>query len=357
MKKIFFLILAVALYGCGDGGGGAQVIVTGSTDPVPEGEPETGDVVLALRTGTAMKFYDGSVVWSWKDETVTRAESQVYSAQNVLYSLDAGGETVTSKNLVTVPDGVCLDGANTWIIERVSPDEAYALGAQAKWYTKIFKNADEYGHWYDRMFYTEKITTLGTDVYYQKSGGTWWHIDGTKNNINVLVENGFVVWDFNATLRTAKIDDVAVSWTTNYFNNADHWLKSGSKWYSHNGYTWDGATLVENGSVMTGVRSYQNTVIPAGTRYENGEDVLYWIDCRTGYVIRHVPSVNQKIDFVRLYTGDGTNETGVYYHSLLLPVIADDNLYFFFDAQVYRYDFITGLVSLFTNGVSEVMEY
>jgi hypothetical protein len=60
---------------------------------------------------------------------------------------------------------------------------------------------------------------------------------------------------------------------------------------------------------------------------------------------------------VRLYTGDGTTEEGLYYKPILKPVIVGDCLYFIFDAMVYKYDFVTGLTSLFTSGVSEVIPY
>jgi hypothetical protein len=104
-------------------------------------------------------------------------------------------------------------------------------------------------------------------------------------------------------------------------------------------------------------RSYGNVVITAGTHYENGEDVLYFIQCATGHVIRYVPSVNQYTEFVRLYTGDGQTETGLFYKALLKPVIIDDGLFFIFDATTFRYDFTTGLASPFATGISEVMEY
>lgn len=383
MKKLLvfvFVFLALTLVGC-SGDGSNEPIVTGDdTPPIIDPDDPHGPVVAALKTAEGIKFYDGESIWLWRPGTGERAESRMYANGNTLYALDAEGSTIQSRAIATDPDRIRIElssgsssalkamsatsdpielaDADVWIVETLSADEAAALGGLPKPYTRIWSNADEYGDWMSRQYETDELTIHNGNIFARTTpGGAWVHINGTMSGINVVVNGGFVVHDFNATTRTANIDGVPVTWSYNFFNTAKQWLRSGAKWYSHNGYTWDGATLVEHGSAMWDWRSYGNVIITAGTHYENGEDVLYFIQCATGHVIRYVPSVNQYTEFVRLYTGDGQTETGLFYKALLKPVIIDDGLFFIFDATTFRYDFKTGLTSPFATGISEVMEY
>lgn len=351
------LILIIALsfaLACGDDST-TRVIVTDPSGPVPE-EPippaENEAVQLALTTSTSIKFYDGKTIWTWKTGNVRRAGSGAYSSENILYMLNEFGQTVSSKALVAVPDTITLDGSDVWITENIDPETAYAAGALYKDYTRVYKNSAEVGTWYDRQYKTECITVLDGNAWGRTDAGTWKHLNGVKS-VRMVVPDDFAITDYNSTTKTALINGIPVSWTLNFFNGANYWLNG----YSQNGYRWDGSNLTETGLVMAELRAVQNIIISAGTRFENGEDVLYWINCATGWVIRHVPSTNQSTDHVRLYTGDGTTEEGLYYKPILKPVIVGDNLYFQFDAQFYRYNFVTGLTAHFTSGVSEIIEY
>lgn len=355
------LILLIALsffVACGDDSP-ARVIVTDPAPPVEPGPepPDNEPVQIAAYTDTSLKFYDGASLWTWKDGKTCRAESGIYSSGNVLCFLDAYGDVDTSRALVVEPDAVALDGADTWIIENIDPETAYSMGALYKDYTRVYKNAVEIGHWYDRQYKSDRLVIHNGDAFARSTVGAWYHLNGTKTGVRIAIPDGFAIWNYNGTAKTATIDGTAVSWTLNFFNGAAYWLNAGTTWYSQNGYSWNGAALVESGLVMSELRSVQNVIISAGSRYENSEDVLYWLNCATGWVIRHVPSTNQRTDHVRLYTGDGTTETGLYYKELVKPVIAGNHLYFIFDAQVYRYNFVTGLTALFTSGVSEIFQY
>jgi hypothetical protein len=353
------------------------VEVVGPTPPA-----EFGTVKIALYTSESIKFYDGNTIWEWKTGNIKKATNRIYTSGNVIYKLDERGETIASRNLIIEPDAIAINPeyitsrgeiqeeinlgeSDIWIIEHILPQEAYDLGALYKDYTKIYLNSVEQGNWFDNQYFCEKIVVLNNDIWGQITTGAWKHLNGSKTNIRIVVENGFAIWDYNSSAHTAIIDNIAVSWTTNFLNGANHWLKSGNTWYSQNGYTWDGTTLVEDGSTMLNwrMRPYDTgysegvVIIPAGTRYENGEDVLYWIECNSGHVIRYVPSVDQYQLSIRLYTGDGYRSTGLALQQTLSPVIADDYLYFIYDANTYRYSFITGLTSHFTEGVSEVWEF
>jgi hypothetical protein len=381
MKRLTILLIAIAILSVAACSNEGDVDVTDPTPPPvvqPDPPPEAGPVVLALKSGDHLRLFDGTNVWVWQYGDVKRARNRVYSSDTVLYALDDMGSTYSSKNIVTVPDKIGITDApvsgmsmfsamsttidlsetETWIVEDITPEEAQGLGMPYQAYTKVYHNADEYGTWQDRDWYAEKLVTLDQDVYARIGTGAWYHVNGTRDNVRVVVEDGFAVYSYDSTNREAVIDGVSVSWSTNFFNGANEWQLSGGVWYSQNGYSWDGVTLTEDNLCMSDFRDVQNLIIAAGTRYENGEDVLYWINCATGYVIRHVPSADGCIEYVRLYIGDGETLTGMYYKEILKPVIADDYLYFIYDDnQTYRYSFITGLVGVFASGVEEIWTY
>lgn len=376
--KYAAVIAIVAIMGC-SGDGSNEAIVTGDDTPVVvDPDDPHGPVVASAVTAQGIKFYDGESLWLWRPGDGMKADSRVYSNAETLYALDEYGNTTSTLALATAPDRVRiilgsaapgmamkaasteipLADAETWVVETISAEEAYALGKLYKPYTRIWRDLDEYGVWGERDFETDELTVHDGNIYARTTpGGAWYHINGDRTRIHTVIGGGFVAHDFDSAARTATIEGVAVAWSFNFFNAAKQWQYSGGKWYSLNGYTWDGTTLVENGSKMWDFRTLSNVVTAAGTRVENGETVLYWVRCDTGHVIRFVPSANQYIEFIRLYTGDGTSETGVYYKSTLKPIVIDDGLYFIFDADTFRYDFVSGLTSPFASGVSEVMEY
>lgn len=373
---LFMVVLCMVFLMCSsDEPRNTTVIVTGTEQPppvIPVEPPEHDPVILTLATSNSIKFFDGSVIWTWNTGNVKQAENRVYSKENIVYALDMYGRTSDSRQLPVIPDlidaivqpqsktiigEIELTNTDIWIVEHISPEEALAAGAQYKPYTRLYLNNNEYGNWYVNDFEVDTLLHYNDDIYVMITTGAWKCITGNKENVRLVIENGFALYDYNSTLRTATIDGVSVSWSTNFFNSSKYWLKSGFVWYSQNGYSWDGVTLVENGLAMADWRTSQNLIITAGTRYENSEDVCYFVNCATGYVIRYVPSVNQYTEFVRLYVGDGSTEIGTYYRKELKPIIIDDDLFFIYDAQVYKYNFTNGLTSLFTSGVTEVLEY
>lgn len=354
---------------------GNGVIITDDTPPpdeIPVGgdgdgditDPENDIVKVVLFTNSALKFYDENIIWTWKSTYSARAESGVYSSENVLYYLNEYGQTIDADNLVVEPDFIRIIDGDIYIIENIPPEDAFAQGALYKNYTKIYLNNVEYGNWLTRDYKIIKTVVSNDELYGQIETGAWYHLNGLLTDINIAQED-LAIYDYDTDTKTAKINNIPVSWITNFMNSAKYWLKSDEIWYSQNGYTFDGATLTEDGSILTDWRiapfltGYTDApwMISAGRRWENGEYVLYWIECNSGWVIRFVPSSNQQTLFIRIYTGDGERTTGVYYKDLLKPIIIENHLYFIYDAQTYRYNFTTGLTGHFASGVSEVWEF
>jgi hypothetical protein len=338
-------------------------------------DPEiiTSDPIIAIKTADSLKFYDGLYLWTWNTGKIERAKSKNYSCDNILYKLDDLGYTEESRTLITIPDyisitdgtvykksskSITLQNSNIWIIEDISADEAMQAGALPKPYTKIYCNAIEYGNWRQNQYVLENIITLDNDIYGQIPTTRWYHLNGTKEDVRVVTDSGLAIYDYDLVNKRCMINGVMAWFSTNFFNGAKQWQKSGDVWYSQNGYSWDGETLVENGLAMADYKTVGNMVISAGTRFENGETVLYWIQCATGEVLRYIPSINQVKKYIDIYIADGTTETGLLFLNTLKPQIIDDYLYFIFEENVYRHNFLTGITSHFVSGdIEEVWEY
>jgi len=351
------------------------IILPGNPQTPNTEDPEiiTSDPIIAIKTADSLKFYDGLYLWTWNTGKIERAKSKNYSCDNILYKLDDLGYTEESRTLITIPDyisitdgtvykksskSITLQNSNIWIIEDISADEAMQAGALPKPYTKIYCNAVEYGNWRQNQYVLENIITLDNDIYGQIPTTRWYHLNGSKDEVRVVTESGLAIYDYDLVNKRCMINGVMAWFSTNFFNGAKQWQKSGDIWYSQNGYSWDGETLVENGLAMADYKTVGNMVISAGTRFENGETVLYWIQCATGEVLRYIPSINQVKKYIDIYIADGTTETGLLFLNTLKPQIIDDYLYFIFEENVYRHNFLTGITSHFVSGdIEEVWEY
>jgi hypothetical protein len=385
---LFWIGFLFMICGCSDNQAPQVVVSDEQEDPpiilpdepeiIPEDpdteEPEiiTSDPIIAIKTADSLKFYDGLYLWTWNTGKVERAKSKNYSCDNILYKLDDLGYTEESRALVTTPDqisitegtvytkskSITLQDSNIWIIEDISADEAMQAGALPKPYTKIYCNAIEYGNWRQNQYVLENIITLNNDIYGQIPTTRWYHLNGSKDEVRVVTESGLAIYDYDLVNKRCMINGVMAWFSTNFFNGAKQWQKSGDVWYSQNGYSWNGETLVENGLAMADYKKVGNMVISAGTRFENGETVLYWIQCATGEVLRYIPSINQVKKYIDIYIADGTTETGLLFLNTLKPQIIDDYLYFIFEENVYRHNFLTGITSHFVSGdIEEVWEY
>jgi len=299
---------------------------------------------IIFQDGNQVKFFNGSSVIVKQNGASTYAGDRSITVNHKLYYMDAAGNITSQFSLNITPDfcAVDLDG-NAWTGEIIDPITAESLGVLPANYLKVYKNNVEFGDWRTRKYLCVNMFLCGSDIIAINSTGSYHDISGNKTAINSAM--GFVVYDFNATIRTAKIDGIDVSWTTNYFNTAKEW--SGS--YSWNGYKWDGVTLTENGSALTVWRVRANypitlpenaVVISAGQSVFNEETHYFFIECNSGWLFKYIPSSDTLHQVTRLYTGDGYRDTGIYYSKILNPVCSHDSLYFKFDdGGLYRMRF------------------
>lgn len=336
---------------CACGSDSASVNVSDSyIPPVITPDPETPETIsggvkrIIYQDGDTVKFFDTSSVYVGYTGVSSYAGSREISVNDRLLYMDSTGNITGQYTLNITPDfcAVDLDG-NVWTGEIIDPVTAESLGATPANYFKVYKNNVEYGTWQSRKYLAVNMFLCGTDIIAVNNTGSYHDISGTKTGINSA--DGFVIYDFNSTDRTAKIDGISVSWTTNYFNNAKSWNGA----YSWNGYKWDGATLTENGTVLTAWRNKANypiilpenaVIISAGNAIFAGETHYFFIECNSGWLFKYIPSSDTLVQMTRLYTGDGYRDTGIYYSKILSPVCSYDSLYFKFDdGGLYRLRF------------------
>jgi hypothetical protein len=370
MKKLKFILLIIIglfLLSCTDRVSSSSSSEStsssndGSTDtspgnPAPSPESNDGDsvIVLSILTDDAIYFYDGELNDASHD-TPKACGFRCFTdgQEKVFYGDD--GEPIAFEWLDNPFDFVAGD----WTVEKIDPQTALGLGAQARHYTRVYYQGTESGNWFLNQWETTGLfETISGDVIAIDQNQSFRPVSANISNINSAGD--LLVYDFDGIGRTAMIDDGSttfVSWTTNSFNNADQWLKSGDIWYSWNGYEFQ-TSLTEYANSMFGwnngnepVETEESAVvIAAGVR----DSVLYWIECNSGWLIKYTPSNDQLAPSHRLYMGDGFRITGIAHKNELKPVTIGDFLYFHESGSIWKLNLDSGVVQLFFAGSGEV---
>lgn len=339
----------------------------------PNGQP----VELAVITEGYMEFKTGGELWRVVDGVVKSAKKNIYSIERegVAYLLEFNeyGAVIdwtilnTAPIAITVKDGDSIrditSGDEVWLLEEITPEESQAMGGLYRDHTRIWKNGVEVGAWNQNRWKADCVFVPGAGITVARNaGGSWHNLEGDTNIVRAY-DGGIIINDVNAEAKTGVISDNTgnhpVTFTLNFFIGA-YWQEAGGVWYSHNGYTWSSAAgLNEQVNELWGwnIGDYPTTghptgeiplPIPAGVRMEGAEEVTYWLECNSGWLIRHVPSFDRVDIERRLYDGDYLRETGARLSRELDPVISGDHLYFNYDNEVRDYNFNTGEVTVFT---------
>jgi hypothetical protein len=345
--KRFIVFITAFLFACGNGSSGkkSEVIITDDTIPdiiIDTGtDIQGGEKYLVYYDSGTVKFFNGSSIYIGYTGASCYAGERAISVADKVYYMDSNGNITDQISLNIEPDFCVVDlDNNVWTGESLNPEESYNAGLIARYHLKVYKN-----NVYVKTIQAEIVSMFlcGSDVIAINNVGAYFDISGDKENINSASE--FVIYDFNATTKTAKIDGVNISWSLNYFSGAKSWNGP----YAWNGYKWDGATLSENGSALTCWRvrseypitlSENAVVIAAGSSIFNMETHYFFIECNSGWLFKYIPSSDTLVQVTRLYTGDGTRATGIYYSKILQAVCSYDSLYFKFDdGGLYRMRF------------------
>lgn len=312
----------------------------GEPEPEPvqqtEQEPEPSDIILTISTPDGLYTYNGS------DTTLIAGESiHVTGRQYISGSTLTDYATDATSDIGHEPTRAAYDGVDLWTCVEIPPDEALAAGGQYKYYTEFMQNSVSLGHWVFNQHRCIDLAASSGVIVVETETGALIDIHGLINGIHVA-QPGLLISDYDGIARTAEINSAPVSWSTNYMSGAV-WQQIDGLWVGHNGYIWDGSTLIETVSDWHDYpypSSSPNGEAPVVVNAGNG----YWIDCNTGELIRDGAIV------ATLYTGDMTRESGLVIAETISPTIIENELYFFHDGAVRRYNLDTGFSDVFYNG-------
>jgi hypothetical protein len=346
-------------------------IPPGHDIPEPEPEPEILPAKLAIYNNSTVYFYDGLQFTEWRTGQAKYVEPGKIAVDDILYMLDEYGNEISSIQLPAIPSGVKYSGSDFWLAETIPAEFAYASGALYKDYTQIYKNHDAVGHWSQNQWIaSELIKTESGEIIAQKLNDAFVAINSTIaiEKINSTTENGPLFYNHDPILRTGRVKMTggiqSISWATNHFNNAKYWLFANNEWQSQNGYKFsESAGLTENVTALQDFNAYPYPIelpwpeaprmISAGVRSENSEDVTYWIECNTGWLLRYVNSINELQQKFQLYPGDGYAVTGNLHRESLKPVIVENTIYFYYNGSIWSSDLGTGTTAVFYAGNAE----
>lgn len=387
MKKIIPLFLVVIVYVCCFVAGillstllwGCTRIVTAPyVPPVPVFNPEEpGAIKIALYNGTRLMLHDGNEVVMSNAGEFRNASARIFSRGDILEYFDGDGYVIHSSYLPATPEavhsrvgasvaahGVTIYSDEVWTLERIEPAEAYSLGAMYREYTRVYQGPDEIGAWYLNEWQVKEVVSPASgQIIAIDTAGDFHNLTDSAVPFRIY-DNKLMIHDVDQVTNSGYFSDYtgtyAEDWQYNWFNSSE-WQLADDVWYSSKGHTWSGAAgLIEESTVMWDFNEwpypidtvYANApvIVPAAVRYDTGEECTFWVECNTGWLYRHIPSIDRLDMIVRLYQGDGERTTGVSYRAFLRPVYSpdEDALYFHDVGGLMRYDFGTGLVTVFS---------
>lgn len=387
MKKSIFLcgIIALLLSAISCGGGGNTVILppvapeppviddptpdpTPEPDPIPEPaptpdpapEPETLSRTIFIYNATAETIgtSDGIYYYELNTGKSANAHDGFVSVGDILHGIDDTGTSTITSRLPVTPDAVAISG-DVWSFENIDPVTASGLGALPKWYTKIYQGSTEYGAWYLNQWQTVSVVVTNSgDITTTDTVGKLRSAKEPDLSISTAVHDGIMIHGMDAANLRAYIrdngTDTLIYGASNYFISANKWIEASGIWYSWNGFTWDGTNFTESATALRDfivVGSNAPVVIPVGSRIEHSEAVTYWIECNTGWLYRHTPSIDRLEMIIQLWQGSGLRVDGIACAAEIKPVITDENMFFTWNVTVWKYNFTDSLVSSFAAGV------
>lgn len=390
MRNIINFIAAVALtlfafwlVGCSVQAPVDPVVIDHGDEEPADPPVEMSNILLALYDGATLRLWDGNTLNDAYVGHVIPAGRKKLAIEDVLYYFDENGASVASKWLPVIPTAVVTTESSSLsrasvvyeddviTLEDIPPEEAYALGARYKNYTRVFENGVEIGAWYlNEWECTDVIKTASGHILAIDGLGRYINLTDDKE-IDTAYEDGIML--YNMETQYGYIADASgsyeVTWSMNYFDHS-RWQLADGVWYTENGYTWTPETgVISNANCLydlnawatmpelyTGIFPDMPYLLPAGVHEENGEEVTYWIECNTGKLLRHIPSIDRLDMVIELYDGPDTRSGGIPYFNTLDPVIIDGLMYYHEDGAVKTFDLTTGLVSVFSVD-QEVIEW
>lgn len=379
MKKLILLLFIFGLFfGCQidkneEKPNNPPVIEPPVTEP-PIVEPEDDYVVeLALYDGQTLRYWDGTTMHDAYIGHIEHAGHRRISIDNVLYWMNENGQSVQSQWLPVVPDAITTREAgakasvvyedDVFTLEDIPPEEAYALGALYRHYTRVFVNSVEEGLWYMNQWEVVDVITTDSGHIIAIDAQKHWHNLTDSKEVYLAYDGGLMF--YNMSSQHGYVADASgeyeITWVTNFMDN-NHWQLADGVWYSDRGFTWTAeGGVVSNANELYCFNTYDTYpdwydapfaqspfTVPGGVRTEHGEEVTFWIECVTGTLYKHIPSTDQIVVVVEIYEGPMSREGGWAKAQVLEPEIVGNHFYYHEGGSIRRMDFDSGVLSIFS---------
>jgi len=370
MKKIITLItLSIIFFSCNRGQEPiietrtitetqtVTVIVTNSENT------ETNDINVPLNpvdffiyeNEKIYTMYDGNKLL-WTNTKAAYAGNFKIAISNILYYFDNNGNITNSLWLPEIPDFIAMNGTDTYILKTIDPQTAYDQGGLYKYYTDIYLNGVQVNHWSLNQFKVIDFFVSKDDTFiYQKDDFTYHDISGTKQDI-FYADKNILIYDYDGGFNTATFifneNTYTRSWALNYLGNALSFQIANSNLYSPNGYVLSSAGVMsELENALTNfnnpVSAIAQMVTKLCVRNENNEEVTYWLNCNSGNIYRHIPSIDSLEITGSLFSGVNDASIGLVIADNLNPHYIDGVLYYFYNGNTWFYDFnVSGTIGV-----------
>jgi hypothetical protein len=329
-------------------------------EPTPDPEPEpTIQPFTMASIGAEIKFTDGQ---NWViSQYEKHAGGGWYMVADELHQIDTVGN-VTATVFAPEPGDIVKRTSTGFVIcDIMTPEEAAALGALPRTYSQFLHYSDdaqqwtELKHWsLNRWECTDIVETESGHILAQDTVTAWHDLVGSAAAFTAN-EGGVLVANYDANTRRADfITSQGVTagvWATNYMSSAKNWIIHAGKYYSHNGYELTpGTGLAESANALDGFQSAPYpvdlpngetpTMIPVGS--DADLNVIYWIECNSGWLVELRTATNQVMVDRRLFVGDGMKMSGLAVAKKIRPLFIDNVIYFNHDSSVLYLDLTTG---------------
>lgn len=358
MKNLITSLLFLTLTACG----GGDSTVTLPPEPPPDTPPVALQRTIFIydKTTPEIGTSDGEYYYPLSQEKAANARDGFISIGDILHGIDDTGTSIITQRLPIIPDKIAIQGANIWCFEIIPADVAGPLGALWKPYTRIYLNNSEYGTWRDNQYeIDDAIVTDSGDIIILDTGGKYRNIQDPSMVVSYAGHNGLLIHSIDIATRRASIRDISgdyrVAFNENYFLSSRPYIEANGVYYSWNGHTLAGGVLTERATIMhefvTLWYAERPVLVGVGSRVEYSEAVTYWIECNTGMMYRHTPSINLLEEVILLYQGSGLRGDGINAKAEIKPVVAGDYLFYSWGGTVWKYEFASGIISSFAAGV------
>lgn len=289
----------------------------------------------------------GNYKYLWTNVKASYAGNNRIAISNVLYYFDNNCNVTNSKWLPTVPDLIAINGSDIWIVKKISAEYSLSQGGMYKEHSQIWKNNSIYSEWYNNQFEITDLFLTESTIIYRKPDNTFFDIENIKLNIfyanrDILIYN--ITYSPNSAIFKWDCNTSSCSWVYNYLGNSKGFLNCNNILYSANGYEIkNNNTLKETTNALkifnTPVSGQQQIITSLATRFENGEYCTYWLNCNTGKVYRHIPSLDNLSITATLFNGDGTAGTGLIIYRELDVYFIDDTVYYNYNGSRFGFNF------------------